>query len=146
MNIRPFHHNDTEQLVALWHRAGLISATNDPYRDIERKLLVAPDLFLVGELEGRVVASVMAGYEGHRGWLNYLAVDPELRRQGLGRLIVAAAEDLLRTKGAPKINLQIRTSNLAVIAFYRSLGYLQDEVVSMGKRLVQDNPGDKHHG
>ena len=146
MNIRPFHHNDTEQLVALWHRAGLISATNDPYRDIERKLLVDPDLFLVGEVEGRIVASVMAGYEGHRGWLNYLAVDPELRRQGLGRLIVAAAEDLLRTKGAPKINLQIRTSNLAVIAFYRSLGYLQDEVVSMGKRLVQDNPGDKHHG
>lgn len=146
MNIRPFHRADTEQVVALWHRSGLLSATNDPYRDIERKLLVDAELFLIGEQDGRVVASIMAGYEGHRGWLNYLAVDPERRRQGLGRLIVAAAEDLLRTKGAPKINLQIRTSNLEVIAFYRSLGYLQDEVISMGKRLVQDNPGVKHHG
>lgn len=84
----------------------------------------------------------MAGYEGHRGWLNYLAVTPEHQRQGYARAIVDEAERLLRAAGCPKINLQIRTSNQGVIKFYRQLGYSLDDVVSMGKRLEHDGRGD----
>jgi len=93
----------------------------------------------VGLLVGRIVASVMAGYEGHRGWLNYLAVDPEHQRHGLARAIVTEAERLLRDVGCPKINLQIRTSNHTVIEFCRRVGYSTDDVVSMGKRLEHDD-------
>jgi len=81
----------------------------------------------------------MAGYEGHRGWLNYLAVDPSHQRQGHARAIVNEAERLLRKAGCPKINLQIRTSNIAAVEFYRKIGYTLDDVVSMGKRLENDN-------
>jgi ribosomal protein S18 acetylase RimI-like enzyme len=85
-----------------------------------------------------VVGVVMAGYEGHRGWINYLAVDPGRRRQGLGKDLMAAAERLLAERGCPKINLQIRSENADVIAFYGALGYQKDDVVSLGKRLVND--------
>jgi ribosomal protein S18 acetylase RimI-like enzyme len=81
----------------------------------------------------------MAGYEGHRGWLNYVAVAPEHQRLGLGRAIVKEAERLLREAGCSKINLQVRTGNDGAIGFYRRLGYAVDEVVSMGKRLEHDN-------
>jgi len=111
---------------------------NDPHKDIRRKLAVRADLFLVGILEGKIIASVMAGYEGHRGWINYLAVSPEHRRKGHARSLVNEAERLLREVGCPKINLQIRTSNQDVIEFYRRLGYAVDDVVSMGKRLEPD--------
>lgn len=119
----------------------MVRPWNDPYRDIQRKLVVRPDLFLVGIVDGQVVATVMGGYEGHRGWLNYLAVDPEFQRRGHGRAIVAEAERLLQKAGCPKINLQIRTSNEGVIEFYRRLGYAVDDVVSMGKRLEHDDVG-----
>lgn len=142
LDIRQFHPADTDDVVALWQRCGLISATNDPYLDIERKLKVDPDLFLVGDDDGTIIACVMAGYEGHRGWLNYLAVDPAMRRKRFGQEIVKTAEKLLVEKGAPKINLQIRTSNHQVIAFYRSLGYVEDDVISMGKRLIHDFTGE----
>jgi len=138
MQIRRYEPVDEEGVVSLWERCGLIRPTNDPRKDIRRKLAVRPDLFLVGVLDGRIVASVMAGYEGHRGWLNYLAVDPEQQRKGLGRSIVMEAESLLRSSGCPKINLQIRASNHDVIEFYRRIGYSTDDVVSMGKRLEQD--------
>jgi ribosomal protein S18 acetylase RimI-like enzyme len=141
MRIRVFAPGDEPSVVALWERCGLVRPTNDPHRDIARKRAVRPDLFLVGELEGRVVASVMAGYEGHRGWLNYLAVDPPLQRRGFGRLLVVEAERRLREAGCPKVNLQIRSSNARVIEFYRQIGYSIDDVVSMGKRLVPDDPG-----
>jgi ribosomal protein S18 acetylase RimI-like enzyme len=97
-----------------------------------------PEWFLVGILDGRIVASVMAGYEGHRGWINYLAVHPEHRLQGHGRQIMAEAERLLRTAGCPKINLQVRTNNQPVVAFYERIGYRIDDVVSLGKRLEHD--------
>jgi ribosomal protein S18 acetylase RimI-like enzyme len=113
---------------------------NNPRRDIARKLRVNPEWFLVGELEGRIVAACMAGYEGHRGWINYLAVAPELQRCGHGRQMMAEAERVLREAGCPKINLQVRASNAAVVQFYRSLGFKLDEVVSMGKRLETDQP------
>jgi ribosomal protein S18 acetylase RimI-like enzyme len=138
MQIRPFRLEDEEAVVSLWRQCDLVRPWNDPRKDMRRKLRVRPDLFLVGVLGGQIVATAMAGYEGHRGWLNYVAVAPEHQRLGLGRAIVKEAERLLREVGCPKINLQIRSSNQGVIEFYRRLGYAVDEVVSMGKRLEHD--------
>lgn len=140
--IRPFAVSDTEAVVALWRAAGLVKPWNDPYLDIERKLTVQPELFLVAEAtsSAAVVGSAMAGYDGHRGWVNYLAVaDPE-RGTGLGRALMAEVERLLLERGCPKLNLQVRTSNTAVIAFYERLGYRLDDAVSLGKRLIPDGP------
>ena len=139
MDIRPFREADEAQVVALWRACGLTRPWNDPHRDIARKLAVQRELFLVGEEGGRIVASVMAGYEGHRGWVNYLAVDPGRRRAGLGAQLMQRVEELLLAQGCPKINLQVRASNAEVLAFYQALGYAQDEVVAMGKRLVPDH-------
>src|SRR3954469_10928890 len=104
MHVRPFDPADEDAVVALWHRCGLTRPWNDPHRDIRRKLAVRPDLFLVGVLGGAVVGTVMAGYDGHRGWIYYLGVDPEYQRRGFGRLLVGEAERLLRAEGCPKIN------------------------------------------
>jgi ribosomal protein S18 acetylase RimI-like enzyme len=139
MVIRPFHPDDQAAVIALWESCDLVRAWNDPHKDIRRKLLVRPDLFLVGLVDDHIVASLMAGYEGHRGWLNYLAVDPAHQRRGHARAIVAEAERLLRAAGCPKINLQVRNSNHLAIEFYRKLGYSMDEVTSMGKRLEHDS-------
>ena len=117
----------------------MVRPWNDPKKDIGRKIEVQPELFLVGFLEDQLVASVMAGYEGHRGWINYLAVSPQHRRKGYGRMIMIEAERLLSSLRCPKINLQVRTSNRAVIEFYQHIGYEVDEVVSLGKRLEHDN-------
>jgi ribosomal protein S18 acetylase RimI-like enzyme len=139
MRIRPFQSADEPAVIELWDRCGLVRPWNDPKKDIARKLLVRPDLFLVGLIDDTVVATAMAGYEGHRGWINYLAVAPEQRRTGLARQIMAEAERLLREAGCPKINLQVRSTNREVIEFYRGIGFTVDEVVSMGKRLVHDD-------
>lgn len=125
-------------MISVWRQCDLLRPWNDPHKDIARKLRVRPDLFLVGELDRRIIAVVMAGYDGHRGWLYYLGVLPEHRCGGYGRAIVAEAERLLRLEGCPKINLQVRTSNLDVIEFYRRLGFSVDDVGSMGKRLEKD--------
>jgi ribosomal protein S18 acetylase RimI-like enzyme len=138
MQIRPFKIEDEAQVIALWQMCDLLRPWNDPHKDIARKLSVRPDLFLVGVVDDRVIATVMAGYDGHRGWLSYLGVTPEYQRRGFGALIVAEAERLLAQSGCPKINLQVRTSNTQVIDFYRRLGYVFDDVVSMGKRLEPD--------
>ncbi|MBT3610114.1 MAG: GNAT family acetyltransferase [Gammaproteobacteria bacterium] len=138
MQIRPYQASDLAQVLALWRACNLTIAANDPRKDIERKLAVSPEMFLLGEFEGKVVASVMTGYEGHRGWINYLAVAPSHRRKSYGRLMMAAAEQLLDELGCPKINLQVRSANASVVAFYASLGYVIDDVVSMGKRLRLD--------
>lgn len=138
MEIRPFVKADSEAVIALWERCDLVRPWNDPRKDIARKLTVQPDLFLVGVLGGHVVAAVMAGYEGHRGWINYLAVEPGLRRGGLGRAMMAEAERRLGELGCPKVNLQIRRGNTDVAAFYARLGYVEDAVISMGKRLEVD--------
>lgn len=138
MTIRPFRPADEAALIALWSACGLIKPQNDPRKDIARKLRVNPEWFLVGELDGRIVAGVMAGYEGHRGWINYLAVDPTRRRAGLGRALMAEAERLLRAAGCPKINLQVRPDNPGVIAFYERLGFTVEGAVSLGRRLVKD--------
>ncbi len=138
MLIRPFTLHDTEAVISLWKSCGLVAPQNNPHKDIERKLKVNPELFLIGEVNMKVIASVMGGYEGHRGWLNYLAVSPDHRHKGYGQQIVAAAEKRIAACGAPKINLQVRSTNTEVIKFYTSLGYGEDSVLSMGKRLVED--------
>ena len=138
MNIRRFQSADEAGVVALWHRCDLVVPWNDPARDIALKMAWQPELFFVGEDDGHLVATVMAGYEGHRGWINYLAVDPGARRHGHGGLMMAAAEEALRALGCPKINLQVRSTNAEALAFYRRIGYSVDEVVSLGKRLVPD--------
>ena len=141
MLIRAYHDADEAAVVALWLRAGLTRPWNDPRKDIARKLAVQSELFFVLVLESRIAGTLMAGYEGHRGWMNYLAVDPELQRRGYGRMLVEHAERALRDRGCPKINLQVRATNSEAIEFYRKLGYLDDEVVSLGKRLEHDGPG-----
>ena len=140
MQIRPFHLDDEKAVIELWQRCDLVRPWNNPHKDIQRKLRVNPEWFLVGILDGKIIASVMAGYEGHRGWLNYLAVAPEFQRRGFAQAIVTEAEKILRAVGCPKINLQVRTTNTGVIGFYRSAGYEVDDVVSMGKRLEHDGP------
>ncbi|RBP44505.1 ribosomal protein S18 acetylase RimI-like enzyme [Roseimicrobium gellanilyticum] len=141
MTIRPFRIEDEAAVIELWTKCELTRPWNDPSKDIQRKLQVQPELFLVGEDEhGIIIASVMAGYEGHRGWLNYLAVHPAHQRRGHARTLLAEAERLLLERGCPKINLQVRSTNAAAAAFYHALGYDLDEVLSMGKRLVQDAP------
>ncbi|WP_395745573.1 GNAT family acetyltransferase [Prosthecobacter sp.] len=142
LHIRPFQPADEAAVIGLWRMCGLVVPQNNPAADIARKLRVAPEWFLVGEREGAVVATCMAGYEGHRGWINYLAVHPDHRRQSLARQIMEHAEALLRAAGCPKINLQVRRTNSAVIAFYESIGFSVDEVVSLGKRLQHDSPQD----
>ncbi len=111
---------------------------NDPHRDVARKLATQPELFLVGVFDDRIVATAMVGYEGHRGWIHYLAVSIGHQRKGFGRAMMAEAEHLLIERGCPKINLQLRSSNRDAIGFYRALGYIEDDVVSLGKRLIEE--------
>lgn len=139
LEIRPYKDQDEEAVVQLWIDCSLVVPWNNPRRDIQRKLKVQADMFLVGFKDGEIIATVMAGYEGHRGWINYLAVRPDYQRLGFGKQMMEAAEQVLREAGSPKINLQVRSSNVGVIEFYKKIGYKMDEVVSLGKRLEPDN-------
>ncbi|OYT86483.1 MAG: GNAT family acetyltransferase [Burkholderiales bacterium PBB6] len=139
VQIRPFAPADQGALIALWQACELTRPWNDPAKDIRRKLDVDPaGLGVAVDEHGVLVGSVMVGYEGHRGWINYLAVAPQARRHGLGRQLMAWAEALLAARGCPKVNLQIRSENTAVQAFYAALGYTDDRVMSMGRRLESD--------
>jgi len=138
MIIRPYEARDEDAVIALWQACGLTRPWNDPKRDIARKLTTQPELFLVGAVDEAVIASAMVGYDGHRGWLYYLAVDAAHRSNGYGAALVREAEQLLLERGCPKINLLVRSSNTGVLEFYRKLGYGQDEVVSLGRRLIPD--------
>jgi ribosomal protein S18 acetylase RimI-like enzyme len=137
IKIRPYEDEDEAQVVALW--ATVFPGDpgrNEPAALIERKRRVQRDLFLVGEMEDRVVCAVMGGYDGFRGWVYHLAVAPAHRRKGLGATMMAAVEERLRALGCPKVNLQVRATNTEVVSFYRSLGYQAEERVSMGKVLT----------
>jgi ribosomal protein S18 acetylase RimI-like enzyme len=138
MLIRPFTEADTDDVVALWTASGLVRPWNDPRADIRRKLMVQRELFLVAVEGPDLVGTVMGGYDGHRGSVYYLAVDPEHERKGVGRALMAEIERLLVDLGCPKLNLMVRSDNLAVLGFYRGLGYGEDQVVSLGKRLLLD--------
>ena len=139
MQVRAFTPADTEAVVQLWQDCELTRPWNDPHKDIARKLSVSPALFWVGvDARGEVMASIMVGYDGHRGWINYLAVHPSQQRKGYAGQLMQRAEAELTALGCPKLNLQVRAGNEAVIAFYESLGYADDKTVSMGKRLIAD--------
>jgi len=138
MTIRAYRPNDEGAVIDLWQKCNLTRPQNNPKRDIERKLMVNSGLFLVGEVNGKLVATVMGGYEGHRGWVNYLGVDPDYQKCGLGKQIMEAVEKKLQAMGCPKINLQVRVDNGVAIGFYESIGYSKDDVISMGKRLMPD--------
>ena len=135
VEIRRFEERDRTEVVELWERCDLVRPWNDPHRDIDRKIEHAHDLLLVAAIGARVVGTVMVGEDGHRGWINYLAVDPDQRRQQLGARLMSEAERRLRALGCVKINLQIRRTNSDVQSFYERLGYTDDDVISMGKRL-----------
>jgi len=138
MKIRSFKRGDEDAVISLWNECNLTRPWNNPRLDIVRKLSVQAEWFLVGELDGSVIASAMFGYEGHRGWVNYLAVSPVQQGKGFARLLMDYGEELLKAAGCPKISLQIRTSNGSVTKFYEELGYKRDDALSYGKRLIED--------
>ncbi|WP_374977671.1 GNAT family acetyltransferase [Microbacterium trichothecenolyticum] len=136
--IRAFDLPDTEAVVSLWQQTGLTRPWNNPYQDIRRKLSVQPELFLVAVDDRTIVGTVMAGYDGHRGWLYYLASAPERRGEGIARKLVAEAEELLIEMGCPKVQLMVRPENGIARGFYDALGYEPFETWNTGKRLIAD--------
>jgi len=139
MKIRTYQLEDEEAVVQLWERCGLTRPWNDPRKDIARKLSEQPELFLVGAIGAEVIATAMAGFDGHRGWVHYVAVSPEHQKKSYGRQLMREVERLLLARGCPKVNLQVRTSNQEVIEFYRALGYVEDDAISLGRRLIPDS-------
>ena len=137
--VRPFQTEDESSVVSLWQLCKITVPWNNPHKDIARKLKVQPELFLVGMQDSLLIATVMGGYDGHRGWINYLAVHPDFRGQGYGKQVMENVESELRKRGCPKINLQIRSGNDRVTAFYQKLGFRYDQALSMGKRLEEDH-------
>ena len=138
MNIRMYQSTDNKSLIALWDICNLTVSWNDPQKDIKRKIDENPDLFFVGEINGQIIASCMAGYDGHRGWIYYLAIHPDHQKKGLAKLIMTHAENNLKSMGCPKINLMVRDTNVSVIDFYKTIGYANDSVCVLSKRLEED--------
>jgi ribosomal protein S18 acetylase RimI-like enzyme len=136
IEIRPYTSKDQAQVVALWSEVFKDDPPwNEPISMIRRKLTVQPELFLVAAIDGQVVGTVMAGFDGVRGWIHHLAVQSPFRRQGIAKALMRAVEKGLEIADCPKVNLQVRPTNKEVIAFYRSLGYEIEERASLGKRL-----------
>ncbi len=139
--IRPFEDTDRDGVATLWREVFPDApAHNVPEEDIARKLAVQRDLFFVTEHDGTLVGTAMAGYDGHRGWVYYLAVSPDHRRKGIGTALMKRAEQALAALGCPKLNLMVRGSNKAVIEFYHQLGYATDDVVTLSRRLNTHQP------
>jgi ribosomal protein S18 acetylase RimI-like enzyme len=138
--IRTFEAGDRDAVIALWRDvfpeyADASRPQRDPALSIANKMKTQPELFFVGLVDGRVIGTVMAGYDGHRGWVYSLAVAPSLRGRGFGSALMMHAEAALAKLGCPKVNLQILSAKTALRGFYEKLGYRMDEVVSLGKRL-----------
>lgn len=136
VDIRPYRHEDEAAVADLWRYVfPSESPHNEPRLAISRKTRHDDGLFLVATLDAEVVGTIMGGYDGHRGWIYSLAVDPKHRRRGIGSALVARVEELLRDRGSVKINVQLRGDNAAVAGFYEGLGYAVEDRVSMGKRV-----------
>ena len=136
IEIRPFTESDMDGVAALWTEAFPgNSPWNIPEDDIKRKLKIQREMFLVAEIKGAIVGTAMAGYDGHRGWVYYVAVAEKYRRRGIGKALMRRVEKELAKLGCPKLNLQVRSSNKEVVDFYLSLGYRIEDRVSMGKLL-----------
>jgi len=133
VEIRPFRIEDTDAVLELWRSVGMAGPGRSPRADIRKKLRHSPESFFVGLQEGRVVATVMAGYDGHRGWIYSLAVRPGLQRRGIGRAMVEAAETWLRGQGCRRVKLQVDPDRKEAVGFYRRLGYEVQDLVSMRK-------------
>jgi len=139
MDIREFVELDRENILELWKICGLTRPWNNPNIDIDRKMSYQPQLFFVGTINSTLVSSAMAGYDGHRGSVFYLAVHPKFQGNGLGKLLMNHIEAVLTDLGCPKLNIVIRSSNEPVLGFYNNLSYKLDDVVSIGKRLIPDD-------
>lgn len=139
MKIRQFQSSDKEAVIQLWHDCNVVVPWNDPEKDIQRKLDVGNEYFLVGECDEKLVASVMGGYDGHRGYVNYLVVAPAYRSRGFAQMMMSEIETRLKAAGCPKINLMVRKTNIDIVEFYESLGYRADQSVILGKRLIPDD-------
>ena len=150
---RDFEAGDADAVIALWQASGLTRPWNDPRADISRCLETETSFLLIAEVgveaeaesrpepepgASKIVGTVMAGYEGHRGWMYYLASDPELRGAGIGRALVVEAERRFEAAGCPKTMLMVRGGNEAAIGFYEKLGYTKEDVLVLGKRLIED--------
>jgi ribosomal protein S18 acetylase RimI-like enzyme len=137
MNIEPAGLKWFSDVVALWEAAELTRPWNDPHADLRRACDGPASVVLVGIDGGRLIATVMVGHDGHRGWIYYLAVASDARRRGYGRMMMQAAEAWLRERGVPKLNLMVRGENRAIHDFYRTLGYETDDVVVFSRRLQE---------
>ena len=136
MNIRPYNPSDRHAVIELWTVAfGNPDDHNSPEHSLDRKLRFDKELLFVAVDGNNVIGTVMGGYDGHRGWVYSLAVHPDCRRKGAGTRLVRHLETCLRELGCPKLNLQVRATNSGVLSFYKSLGYLVEDRVSMGKRI-----------
>ena len=140
LSISPIRDADVETVIALWQRCGLTRPWNDPAADIAFARKGPNSVVLIGRDGSSLVASVLVGHDGHRGWVYYVAVDPECRHKGYGRFIMATAEDWLRALGLEKLQLMVRGDNAEVQAFYQSLGYLEQERVIFAKWLDGRDP------
>ncbi|HTN03874.1 MAG TPA: GNAT family acetyltransferase [Planctomycetaceae bacterium] len=140
VQIRPYDDADMQAVIALWNAVLPDSAPhNDPSTSIRQKIAVERDLFLVADLAGSVVGTVMGGYDGHRGWIYSVAVDAGHRRCGIGAALLRRLEADLKSRGCLKVNLQVRATNTQVIGFYERLGFMVEPIVSMGKRLYSQS-------
>ncbi|HEY70653.1 MAG TPA: GNAT family acetyltransferase [Anaerolineae bacterium] len=136
MHIRSYESTDLDEVIALWRTIFPDApAHNVPLVDIQSKVKVQPELFFVAAEDGKIVGTAMSGYDGHRGWVYYVAVHPDIRRRGIGSALMQKVEAALKEIGCPKLNLQIRAENESVKAFYEALGYQVEDRISMGKRL-----------
>jgi len=131
--IRPYQSADENSVLALWASCGLFTIDSNPQADIHRKLAVQPELFVVGTLASAVIASGMAGDDGHRGYLYYLAVRPDHQRKGYGRAMVTHIQQLLYKRGCKKLNLFVSPENLSALNFYKHLGFSYNDMFSMGR-------------
>jgi ribosomal protein S18 acetylase RimI-like enzyme len=131
---------DVETVVALWQRCGLTRPWNDPSADIAFARRGPSSAVLVGRHGGAVVATVMVGHDGHRGWFYYLGVDPDLQGRGFGRAMTQAAEAWLAERGIVKAQLMVRPGNDRVRAFYEALGYGEQQRVIFAKWLDGRDP------
>ncbi len=135
LRIRRYEPKYQAAVIQLWKTCKLVVPQNDPAADIRKKLAFQPELFFLAVMNGQVLGSVMAGYDGHRGWLNYVAVLPQWQKKGYGRQLVETAITELRKLGCVKVNLQVRKSNVSVVRFYKHLGFQEEDRVSLGMKL-----------
>ena len=136
---RKFKKADTDAVIKLQETCKLVVDWNDPLKDIKRKLSIKDSLFIIGEINKKIIATAMAGYEGHQGCIYYLAVLPELQKKGIGSSILSIVEKKLYKLGCPKINLFVRNTNIKVKAFYKTNNYEKQDAQIYGKRLIRDN-------